>query len=613
MNQTLNPGPIVFVAAFSAFLATFNETFLNVAFSPVMADFQISVSTVQWLAAAYMLGAAVMVPVSAFLYRKIPTRPLYLTTVGLLIAGSVVGALAPSFSVLLTGRIIQALGTGMLIPVGMNITLEVAPKRKLGTYMGIMGAMTTLGPSTSVIAAGVLLSFFPWRTLLWVFAGLSVLCFLCGLVLLKNVAKLTNPKLDLLSPVLIGIALIGILYGISTIFSGNALLAVIAAAIGIIFLILFIRRQKKLAEPLIDLRPLSVKPFAIGVLINMLSLIVIFAMNIVMPLFMQSALGESAFNASLTLFPAILLSCIISPLAGRIYDRRGAKLLLPLGFALICVFTFALGFAHSAGSLLLLSILYIPVICGSALIIGPVQSFALSFLTPELNPHGVTVMSTGFQIAGCIGSSLFSGVYSMNAQASHGFTAASMLAAALALAGLILALKISRMAPAAQKKPAAGKIEASGISAVMKQDVYSVTVHDTLFDALKCMAKNKTSGIPVLADDGHAAEFISDGDIVRFMLDSDAENNAGFASIYPLWHNPKVLDEQMEQLNHYNVMELATQKVITVDVHDDMRTLFKVLSDKKVKKVPVLDGGKIVGTASRSDLLRQMISASTLE
>lgn len=613
MNQTLNPGPIVFVAAFSAFLATFNETFLNVAFSPVMADFQISVSTVQWLAAAYMLGAAVMVPVSAFLYRKIPTRPLYLTTVGLLIAGSVVGALAPSFSVLLTGRIIQALGTGMLIPVGMNVTLEVAPKRKLGTYMGIMGAMTTLGPSTSVIAAGVLLSFFPWRTLLWVFAGLSVLCFLCGLVLLKNVAKLTNPKLDLLSPVLIGIALIGILYGISTIFSGNALLAVIAAAIGIIFLILFIRRQKKLAEPLIDLRPLSVKPFAIGVLINMLSLIVIFAMNIVMPLFMQSALGESAFNASLTLFPAILLSCIISPLAGRIYDRRGAKLLLPLGFALICVFTFALGFAHSAGSLLLLSILYIPVICGSALIIGPVQSFALSFLTPELNPHGVTVMSTGFQIAGCIGSSLFSGVYSMNAQASHGFTAASMLAAALALAGLILALKISRMAPAAQKKPAAGKIEASGISAVMKQDVYSVTVHDTLFDALKCMAKNKTSGIPVLADDGHAAGFISDGDIVRFMLDSDAENNAGFASIYPLWHNPKVLDEQMEQLNHYNVMELATQKVITVDVHDDMRTLFKVLSDKKVKKVPVLDGGKIVGTASRSDLLRQMISASTLE
>lgn len=615
MNQTIKPGSIVFVAAFSAFLATFNETFLNVAFSPIMADLQVSVSTVQWLAAAYMLGAAVMVPVSAFLYRRIPTRPLYLTTVGFLIVGSVVGALAPSFPILLAGRVIQAIGTGMLIPVGMNITLEVAPKQKLGTYMGIMGAMTTLGPSTSVIAAGVLLTFFPWRALLWVFAGLSALCFLCGLALLKNVAKLTNPKLDVLSPILIGIALIGILYGISTIFSGNAALAVIAAAVGIVFLILFVLRQKKLAEPLIDLRPLSVKPFAIGVLINMLSLIVIFAMNIVMPLFMQSALGESAFKASLTLFPAILLSCVISPLAGRVYDKHGAKVLLPLGFLMICLFTFALGFAHSAGSLLLLSILYIPVICGSALIIGPIQSFSLSFLTPELNPHGVTVMSTGFQIAGCIGSSLFSGVYAMNAQASQGFTASSMLAAALSLIGLILAFAVSRMAPAIQKeqkKSAIGRIETSDISGVMKQNVYSVSVHDTLFDALKCMAENKTGGIPVLADDGHAAGFISDGDIVRFMLDSDTENNAGFASIYPLWHNPKALDEQMEQLNQYNVMELANRKVISVDIHDDMRALFKILSDKRIKKVPVLDNSKVVGTASRSDLLRLMIATSSL-
>lgn len=438
------PGSIVFVAAFSAFLATFNETFLNVAFSPIMKDFGVNVQTVQWLAAAYMLGAAVMVPVSAFLYRSIPTKPLYLVTVGLLIAGSVIGALAQSFSVLLTGRIVQALGTGMLIPIGMNITLEVAPKRKLGIYMGIMGAMTTLGPSSSVIAAGVLLAFFQWQTLLWVFAALSVLCFLCGFVLLGNVAHLTHPKLDVLSPILIGIALIGILYGISTVFSGNLLLAIMAAVVGVLFLGLFIFRQKKLEQPLIDLRPLSVKPFAIGVIINMLALIVIFAMNIVMPLFMQNVLGRSALSASLTLFPAILLSCIVSPIAGRIYDKRGARVLLPLGFALICAFAFALAFGKDAGTLVLLAALYIPVICGSALIIGPVQSFALSHLSPEWNPHGVTAMSTGFQIAGCIGSSLFTGVYSINA-GGNGFTASSMLAAALALVGLVLAVVVTSM------------------------------------------------------------------------------------------------------------------------------------------------------------------------
>lgn len=168
-------------------------------------------------------------------------------------------------------------------------------------------------------------------------------------------------------------------------------------------------------------------------------------MNIVMPLFMQNVLGKSAFSASLTLFPAIMLSCVIAPIAGKIYDKHGAGKLLPAGFALIAVFTLALVFGQNMGSLALLAALYIPVICGSALIIGPVQSFALSYLTPELNPHGVTVMSTGFQIAGCIGSSLFTGVYSMNAAAGTGFTSAGLLAAAMALIGLIMAIAAERM------------------------------------------------------------------------------------------------------------------------------------------------------------------------
>ena len=606
------PEKIVFVAAFSAFLATFNETFLNVAFAPIMADFGVNVSTVQWLAAAYMLGAAIMVPVSAFLYRSIPTKPLYLVTVGFLIAGSVIGALAPSFAVLLTGRIIQAFGTGMLIPIGMNITLEVAPKRKLGTYMGIMGAMTTLGPSSSVIVAGVLLALFPWKILLWVFAGLSAVCFLCGAAFLGNVAKLTHPKMDVFSPVLIGIALTGILYGISTSFSGNGATAAATAAIGIVFLVIFIRRQKKLAEPLIDLRPLSVKPFTLGVVINMLSLIVIFAMNIVMPLFMQNALGKSALDASLTLFPAILLSCVVSPVAGKVYDKRGAKVLLPLGFALICVFTFALTFGKDMGSLVLMAMLYIPVICGSALIIGPVQSLALSYLKPELNPHGVTVMSTGFQIAGCIGSSLFTGVYSINAEAGRGFDSAGMLAAALALVGFVLAVVINKVAKkqVVQKK-ATGGFDLTDICSVMKKDAFSVSVHDTVLDALRHMTEKKTGGLPVLADDGHLAGFISDGDIVRFMIDTDSDN-LNFASMYPLWHNPKALDEQMKELDKFNVMELANRKVVSVDRNDEIRELFKALSDRRIKKVPVVDNGIMIGTVSRSDLLRQLVGKSQM-
>lgn len=459
-TTTRKPATILFVAAFAAFLATFNETFLNVGFAPIMESLFVDVSTVQWLATAYMLGAAVMVPVSAFAYRSFPTRILFCATTALLVIGSIIGALAQDFAVLLIGRIVQALGTGMLIPIGMNITLEVAPREKLGTYMGIMGAMTTLGPSSSVILAGLILAVADWHMLLWTFAGLSALCLIAGAVILRDIAQLTHPKLDALSVAFIGIALIGILYGISTVFSGNIVIAVVAAVIGIIALVLFVKRQGRLDEPLINLEPLKIAPFAVGVVANMLSLVIIFAMNIIVPTFMQSILGTPALVASLTLFPAILCSCVVSPIAGRVFDKHGPGVLLPLGFACMAVFSVLTGVFIATANPVVLALIYIPVICGSALVIGPVQSFALSKLSYQLNPHGVTVMSTGFQIAGCIGSSVFTGVYAAVsaagvaggaalAQAStQGMIVTGSLVGIVGLIGFFIALWIRRQAAA---------------------------------------------------------------------------------------------------------------------------------------------------------------------
>ncbi|MDO5846002.1 MAG: MFS transporter [Methanocorpusculum sp.] len=447
-TKTFNPQVILFIAAFAAFIATFNETYLNVAFTPIMTDLHIDTNTVQWLTTAYMLGAAVMVPVSAFLYRNIPTRFLFLGSVGVLILGSIVGVLAWNFPVLLIGRIIQSLGTGILIPVGMNVTLEAAAPNVIGRYLGIVGAMTTLGPSLSVLVAGGLLSVSGgnWHLLFGVFAVLSALCFLAAFAKLPNLAQLTRPKLDVLSTILISFALIGILYGISTSFSGNVLGSVVSAVIGIVCLAAFVLRQRSIPNPLIHLKPLGVRIFRIGVIINMISLIVIFAMNILLPVYLQGTLEADAMVASLVLFPAILLSCIVAPLAGRAYDKHGVRVLLPAGFILMAAALAAIVLTISTGVLWLIALLYIPVICGSALIIGPVQSFALSRLSPELIPHGVVVMSTGFQIAGCIGSSLFMGVYSVFfASGEAGFSYAVILAAAFAVAGLVLAAGIGRL------------------------------------------------------------------------------------------------------------------------------------------------------------------------
>ena len=607
----INPKRVVLVAAFAAFLATFNETFLNIALTPIMKDTGVGVSTVQWLVAGYMLGAAVMVPVSAFAYRSIPTKRLFMATVALMIIGSIVGGLAPNFTIVLIGRVIQALGTGMMVPVAMNVVLEVAPREKLGAYMGVMGAMVTLGPSLSMIMSGVLLTFFHWKILFWVFAGLLVICMALAALFLHNLAHLTHPKLDAASVALICIAMIGILYGISILFTGSILIAVISIAVGACCLALFVRRQKKLKEPLIDLRPLQVKPFTLGVSINVVVLILIFCMNIIMPIFMQSNMGATSMKASLVMFPAIILCCALSPVAGRLYDRFGPKWLLPIGFVLMCVFVALLALARQSGSLTLFMLLYIPVIGGSALIVGPVQSHGLSFLPPRLNPHGVTIFSTGFQIAGCIGSSVFTGIYaavigsrmaagSAEAAASEtSFSVTVMVAAACALVGIILSVYLGKF----KREAVAEAKEISELQSIMKTDVYAINENSTLLEALQYITDKKISGAPVVDTNGNPVGFISDGDILRYLAKTHPlfENAYSFAAVVS---EENGFDRRLEEMIQKRVGDIAKRKVISVDLHHGLDDVCRVLQEHHLKKAPVMDGGKMVGIINNSNITK---------
>ena len=443
-NAAVNPKVILFISAFAAFIATFNETYLNVAFTPIAEAFSVDLVTVKWLTAAYMLGAAVMVPVSAHLYRRFKTRHIFFASLLLLIAGSAVSALSVSFPMLLIGRIIQSVGTGILIPLGMNINVECAPKEKLGKYLGIVVAMTTIGPSVSILVSGGVLSFTDWRMLFWIYAVLALICLISGAIHLKNVAKLTHPKLDVLSVTLVGLGLIGVMYGISTLFTGDFLFACLSIVIGLVLIVLFLIRQRRPA-PLVSLQPLKHPVFSIGIVITLLPIIAMFALNIVLPYYLQHDLGVAPITASLTIFPAILLSSVFSPIAGRICDRHGPAFLLPAGFVLMGAFSVLLAAFISTGNVILFALLYIPVICGSSIILGPVQSFILSKIPAGQQAHGVVILCIGFQIAGCIGSSVFTGIFSLF-EGLSGETAFACTAGIVSLCmilGLILSLIMS--------------------------------------------------------------------------------------------------------------------------------------------------------------------------
>ncbi|MFP7706565.1 MFS transporter [Trueperella sp. LYQ141] len=652
--RTAHPGLILAAVATSSFLATFNETFLNVALTPIMREFSINEATVQWVTTAYMLVAAVAVPLTGFLYRKYPTRRLMLTSLGLLLAGSVIGIFTPSYPILILGRVIQAAGTGMIVPLGMNLTLAVAPPQKLGTYMGIVSAMTTLGPAFGPIAAGGILEFTSWHGLFVAFAIMICLVIALSMVAVTDIAELSNPTLDVISTVLASLGLIGTMYGASILFSGQALTGGIIFLLGIIILAAFILRQRTCAHPLLHLSPFRITGFNLGLLVVVIALMTVFSMNMILPVFMQSALGFSPLKAALTLLPACLVSCLLAPVAGKIFDKHGLRIMVPLGMIVIVACVFGLSRSSASTTSAMLIALYAPTIAGCALVLGPSQSFALSRLDTHQYPHGTTIVGTSFQLAGCFGSSLFMGVFSMAAQrsaasssaavaAANGFRVACMVACALTFVGLLLTFALARTesrgaqashtqhpshvvhispegnsgSASISAQPSAsdelstsiGLAPYSTAASVMETDVFYAPASATAYDVLALMVSHRTSGLPVLDDNGALVGFVTDGAILR-ALSSESQDKINMAYVFALWAQGKAMSDRVAELKEIPIMDLAFRRVISLDKDAPLQTVCETLSDRHVKKVPVTDGDRLVGVINRTELLRSMVSVA---
>lgn len=616
-----NAAAVLVAVSIGAFLATFNETFLNVALTSIMQDFNISSGDVQWVSTAYMLVAAVTVPVTSFLYRSVPTRRLSIIALALLLAGTIIGTVSTNFPLLIIGRCVQALGTGMVVPIGMNLTLLVAPQGKLGTYMGVVSAVTLLGPAFGPIAGGLLLSIATWHFLFVVFAAITVVAIVVNAVFVGDFEKLSHPKMDMASVALVSLELIGIMYAISTVFSGNRAVAGIAFIVGVICMAAFVMRQKRIPEPLLYLRPFSDRGFVYGVVVVFLSFMVVFAMNILLPLYMQNALGFSALDAALTLLVPCMSCIVFAPVAGRLYDRYGFKYTLPAALLVMSVFLFAMSHVAAGATSVVLAAVYLPILAGCNFSIGPSQSFALDRLSSELHPHGVTVCYAAIQVAGCIGSSFYVGIMSgveqqalstgasMSDAVTSGFGTSCTVAAVLGLVGLVFAIITARIASRDDAGKRAEENVTPILDRVMLRDVFSISSEASAYEALLTMSRYRTSGLPIINHDGTAGGFISDGDIVRAISD-ESEDKLDMAYIYSMWKRNGNLESSLEKLKDIPALDLATRKVVSVERADGLEAVCRKLSDRNIKKLPVTENGKVIGTVSRSNLLRYLVQGT---
>lgn len=446
---------IIGILVFSAFIATFNETILNVALSPLMKEMGITAGTIQWLVTGYMIVTSVMVPVTAFLIQSFETKQLYLGAMALLLLGTICAACSGSFEMLLISRMLQASGTGMMIPLMMNVVLIVAPKESRGTAMAACVCAISLGPAFGPTISGIILQFFSWHALFVMLLPFIVIAMILGYIYLVNVSSLAKPKIDIISIILSTIGIGGVIYGISS-FSGDGNIMITAGIfiIGILALIIFGKRQLSLKEPMLEMRTFKYPIFSIGVILVMISMMTMFTMNVMLPMFLQGALKTSTFVAAIVLLPASLANGFVTPIAGKIYDKCGVKVLIPAGFAIILISLFLLSQSSSDTSLMQVAIMYVIVCIGVGLTMSPSQTNSLTQLPPEVYPHGVAIVNTFQQISAAIGSSLFVSIMSATqlkalgnsvpeqVAVATGFKSASLVAVGIVCVGFCLSFAL---------------------------------------------------------------------------------------------------------------------------------------------------------------------------
>jgi DHA2 family lincomycin resistance protein-like MFS transporter len=398
--ESIDTQAIISVLVFSAFISVFNETILNIALSPLMEEMHVAAGTIQWIITTYMIVVAVLVPVTAFLIQSFETKHLYLGAMTLLLLGTICAACSESFAMLLISRMLQASGTGMMIPIMMNTVLLITPPEKHGSAMGICGCAISLGPALGPTVSGIILQFFSWHVLFIILIPIIVLAMVLGSIYLVTTGQLTKPKIDLISIILSSIGFGGTIYGISSVSGdGNMKIVGVIFATGVISLILFGIRQLSLKEPMLNIRTFKYPLFSIGVTLVMISMMTMFTMNVMLPMLLEGALKTTTFVAAMALLPAALANGFVTPIGGKIYDKFGIKVLVPVGYTVILVFLFILSRSNSDASLEKIIILYVLVCIGIGFTMSPCQTSSLNQLPKEYYPHGVAILNTLQQIS----------------------------------------------------------------------------------------------------------------------------------------------------------------------------------------------------------------------
>lgn len=441
----------IFIAIISvtmlSFVGTLSETALNVAFPLLIEKFNIASNDVQWLTSAYLLVVAVLVPVSPALIRRVKTKMLFLIVTVIFLIGTIICAAAPSFEVLLLGRIVQAISTGISLPLIFNLVLELIPLQKRGTMMGVIGMTIIFAPAIGPTFGGLITDLLDWHWIFIIEIPIIFLILLVGLSTMQDISTDDRTKVDILSILLSAIAFSFIVAGFS--FSGQLTyknpIVIFLLIVGIGCLLGFMRRQTRIKNPLINPKPFKYRAFNIGAIITGFLMFIELGLSFLGPNIAANYLQVDTTTAGLIMLPAPFLNAIMAPIAGYIFDRYGAKFLVTIGAStILCgLILFMLSLPHM--SVISMTLSYMFVLFGVALTFIPSETHALNSIPPEYNADGTAIVNTLQQVTGAMGTAIIANalIDTTPNNAIIGAQASFMILITVAAIILILALNLA--------------------------------------------------------------------------------------------------------------------------------------------------------------------------
>ncbi|WP_145472285.1 DHA2 family efflux MFS transporter permease subunit [Staphylococcus epidermidis] len=407
-GKGITRGKILAAMLFGMFIAILNQTLLNVALPKINTEFNISASTGQWLMTGFMLVNGILIPISAFLFNKYSYRKLFIIGLALFTLGSLVCAISFNFPIMMSGRILQAIGAGILMPLGSNVIVTIFPPEKRGVAMGTMGIAMILAPAIGPTLSGYIVQNYHWNVMFYGMFFIGIIAIVIGLFWFKLYQSTTNPKADIPGIIYSTIGFGSLLYGFSE--AGNkgwgSTEIVTMFIVGTVFIIFFILRELRMKAPMLNLEVLKYPTYTLTTIINMIVMMSLYGGMILLPLYLQNLRGFSALDSGLLLLPGALVMGALGPVAGKLLDTIGIKPLAIFGIGIMTYATWELSKLNMDTTYLHIMWIYIVRSFGIAFIMMPIMTAGMNALPPRLISHGNAFVNTMRQLAGSIGTAI---------------------------------------------------------------------------------------------------------------------------------------------------------------------------------------------------------------